>query len=81
MTFIVINVVGEAADEAEEEALTSCQGALCCQWESAAAFTPWADAAAGSRGEGGGGGRRDAEGTTLGCWTTTPQLNFGGKNE
>ena len=28
MTFIVVNVAGEAADEAEEEALTSCQGAL-----------------------------------------------------
>jgi hypothetical protein len=66
-TFIVVDVAGEAADEAEEEASTVLPGrVVVVDINRPLPPLPWADAAAGSRGGGGGGGGKDAEGTTWG---------------
>ena len=65
--FILVNVAGEAADEAEEEASTVLPRrfiVLDANWPPPP--LPWADTAAGSRGKGGGGGGRDAKGMTWG---------------
>jgi hypothetical protein len=66
-TFIVFDVAGEAADEAEEEASTVLpRRVVVVDANRPPPPQPWADAAAGSRGGGGGGGGRDAEGMTRG---------------
>ncbi len=63
--FIVFDVVGEAADEAEEEASTVLpRRVVVVDANRPPPPPPWADAAAGSRGGGGGGGGRDAKGMT-----------------
>ena len=66
-TFIVVNVAGEAADEAEEEASTVLlRRVVVVDANRPPPPPPWADSAAGSRGGGRGGGGRDAKGTTRG---------------
>ncbi len=66
-TFIVVEVAGEAADEAEEEASTVLPRRVVVADANRPPPPPsWADALAGSRGRGGGGGGRDAKGTARG---------------
>ncbi len=66
-TFIVFDVAGEAADEAEEEASTVMpRRIVVVDANRPPSPPPWADAVAGSRSRGGGGGGRDAEGMTQG---------------
>ena len=64
-TFIVVDVAGEVADEAEEEASTVLpRRVVVFDANRPPPPPPWADAAAGSRGGGGGGSGRDTERTT-----------------
>ena len=66
-TFIVVEVAGEAADEAEDEASTVLpRRVVVADANRPPPPPPWADTLAGSRGRGGGGGGRDAKGTMRG---------------